>query len=461
MKKILTIIFIFTSLFASSQELMNKNLEGFRVKVSELVIDNDTLNMSGTGGIEANSIDVDTMKIDGVPLLLNAFKKDSLGGAGNIFYSTGASSQPASGSVNQVLGGGLLTDKYLIRWDGRKLANSNIYQDANGNIGIGTATPTTKLDIIYNGVPSTSGNMNTGMVISSGPLSAALNIGVYNNGNPGSYGWISSAFNNSAGVYQYLALQPNGGNVGIGTITPLSKLSINGGLHVGGDSDAGDNNILADGTITGTQLISNISTGTPPLVVASTTKVDSLNVDLLDGKHASDFLKYTDPVIESDTIKVRADIIVTGEIYDEINHLYGMVYDSTITLSLAQNVWQQVTNPTKTLYSTAEQNGVTISGDTIVFSKAGGYDVYFEINCTGIDSKDYHYRILQKNGTTTVRSYNKYSSTGTQVIRNEKAYVHVAAGSKVWCEIMSPSSAPGNVTIQGAKIYAMQRYLEK
>ncbi|KKS24984.1 MAG: hypothetical protein UU85_C0010G0001, partial [Candidatus Wolfebacteria bacterium GW2011_GWA2_42_10] len=38
------------------------------------------------------------------------------------------------------------------------------------------------------------------------------------------------------------------GNVGIGTVAPLSKLSINGGLHVGGDSDAGDNNLLVDGT---------------------------------------------------------------------------------------------------------------------------------------------------------------------------------------------------------------------
>jgi len=37
-------------------------------------------------------------------------------------------------------------------------------------------------------------------------------------------------------------------NLGIGTTTPLSKLSINGGLHVGGDSDAGDNNLLVDGT---------------------------------------------------------------------------------------------------------------------------------------------------------------------------------------------------------------------
>jgi len=41
----------------------------------------------------------------------------------------------------------------------------------------------------------------------------------------------------------------DGGNIGIGTTTPLAKLSINGGLHVGGDSDPGDNNLLVDGRI--------------------------------------------------------------------------------------------------------------------------------------------------------------------------------------------------------------------
>jgi|GEM_PF-6738665 len=39
------------------------------------------------------------------------------------------------------------------------------------------------------------------------------------------------------------------GSIGIGTTTPLAKLSINGGLHVGGDSDPGDNNALIDGTL--------------------------------------------------------------------------------------------------------------------------------------------------------------------------------------------------------------------
>lgn len=41
-----------------------------------------------------------------------------------------------------------------------------------------------------------------------------------------------------------------GGAVGVGTNTPAAKLAVNGGVHVGGDSDPGDNNLLVDGTLT-------------------------------------------------------------------------------------------------------------------------------------------------------------------------------------------------------------------
>lgn len=40
----------------------------------------------------------------------------------------------------------------------------------------------------------------------------------------------------------------SGGKTGFGFATPLSRVAINGGLHVGGESDAGDNNLLVDGT---------------------------------------------------------------------------------------------------------------------------------------------------------------------------------------------------------------------
>jgi len=39
------------------------------------------------------------------------------------------------------------------------------------------------------------------------------------------------------------------GKVGINTTAPAAQLAINGGLHVGGDSDPGDNNLLVDGTL--------------------------------------------------------------------------------------------------------------------------------------------------------------------------------------------------------------------
>lgn len=47
------------------------------------------------------------------------------------------------------------------------------------------------------------------------------------------------------------------GAFGVGTKTPLAKVSINGGLHVGGDSDPGDDNCVIDGTLTiGSALLS-------------------------------------------------------------------------------------------------------------------------------------------------------------------------------------------------------------
>lgn len=259
-------------------------------------------------------INSDTVKIDGVPLLLNTFKQGNLGGASNIFYSTGASSQPASGSLNQVIGGNSLSANYVPMWYGNKLANSNIYQDVSGNVGINKTDPTEKLDVL--GTFKLSGNIVQDGVANGKGIQ--MRIGSKNRWIIG-YEGDESGGNLGTDMYYYryddngdylglaMILKRGNGNVGIGTTSPLSKLSINGGLHVGGDSDAGDDNILADGTITGTQLISNIATGTPPLVVASSTKVDSLNVGLLDGKKASDFQLNSDTLTFDATLSDLAD----------------------------------------------------------------------------------------------------------------------------------------------------------
>ncbi len=54
-----------------------------------------------------------------------------------------------------------------------------------------------------------------------------------------------------------------------------------------------DGRMVAAGPVVGTQLQPTAATGTPPAVTASTTVIPNWNSDLVDGKHASDFLAAT------------------------------------------------------------------------------------------------------------------------------------------------------------------------
>lgn len=64
-----------------------------------------------------------------------------------------------------------------------------------------------------------------------------------------------------------------------------SFLLVDGSRELTGDWDAGDHQIRAE------TFQSDIATGTAPLTVASTTLVDNLNADMLDGYHASSFVR--------------------------------------------------------------------------------------------------------------------------------------------------------------------------
>lgn len=118
-----------------------------------------------------------------------------------------------------------------------KLGNSPVFSDGT-NIGIGTTDPLAPLHVnstsnytdIY--LQNQSAGGITWGIVSMGNI--AGRVGHFEIGRPG----ISIDFT----IDEI-------GNVGIGTTSGLSKLSINGGLHVGGDSDAGDNNLLVDGYI--------------------------------------------------------------------------------------------------------------------------------------------------------------------------------------------------------------------
>jgi hypothetical protein len=147
--------------------------------------------------------------------------------------------------------------------------DTNNYLEITGaNVGIATATPIGKLGVTL----ANCSNAGTGIGanwdatyalfgVAGNSNGAALGIGfdspsntaILASGAPG-IAWASINYFGASHVMHVGAntvfIVDSSENVGIGTAGGLSKLSINGGLHVGGDSDAGDNNLLVDGTAT-------------------------------------------------------------------------------------------------------------------------------------------------------------------------------------------------------------------
>ena len=100
----------------------------------------------------------------------------------------------------------------------------------NGRVGIGTTSPATNLNIQGDsgGVPPTTGGEGTsnGIFRVRDNYNVALDIGT--KGSSPWTTWLQVADATSMGTEYPLSLQPNGGNVGIGTTSP------EGGLHVYG-----------------------------------------------------------------------------------------------------------------------------------------------------------------------------------------------------------------------------------
>lgn len=110
--------------------------------------------------------------------------------------------------------------------------------DIAGNLGIGTTAPSAKLDVSGN-IKIADGTQGAGKILTSdanGLASWALLTGLTNNGTTAGntpYWNGTSWVTNSSNIFN------NGGNVGIGTITPQNKLSIGGTTNITGNLGIG------------------------------------------------------------------------------------------------------------------------------------------------------------------------------------------------------------------------------
>jgi len=119
--------------------------------------------------------------------------------------------------------------------------------DANGNVGIGTTSPQSKLQIL-----GTSGDVNTYGIMSfdtdSGLNDVGVKLGAVAGAGSAGYSFIQSKHTGIANDGS-LALNPVGGSVGIGTTSPIAKINVV------------DTNTNQVGLVIGAPLASNEVTG--------------------------------------------------------------------------------------------------------------------------------------------------------------------------------------------------------
>jgi hypothetical protein len=115
-----------------------------------------------------------------------------------------------------------------------------VFLSGKAQTGIGITTPINKFDIYtLKADPATSGTAANGN-LRLGATGANTHILDFGLSSTSTYSWLQARDKSGYGTYYNLLLNPLGGNVGIGTTTPTTKLYVNGDItanSVAGTSD--------------------------------------------------------------------------------------------------------------------------------------------------------------------------------------------------------------------------------
>ncbi len=139
---------------------------------------------------------------------------------------------PADGDLEWMTHTGAGVHGFAISHQGAKAVYLNISGNSylnGGNVGIGTASPGYKLEVVGTGRFGNAANAY--VYTASGATTGAGGIEIFGSGN---VGYIR--FHDPGVAWRDLALNDAGGNVGIGTATPAYKLDVNGNFRTTGQA---------------------------------------------------------------------------------------------------------------------------------------------------------------------------------------------------------------------------------
>ena len=264
--------------------------------------------LSAADGQLYRSVNTDRMFISGGP--------DNAVDSRIVLHGSAKASNP--GNIYLTAGGGDIV------FEGDSGTTSEWLRMKNGNVGIGTTNPTAKLEVAGvlsdpvlatdNGIFSIFGTTSK-LALDFGTLTSA----------PWS-AWIQSKDRVNNTAYP-ISLNPNGGNVGIGTTSPTEKLQVVGNIKASGFINHGSAISLAitTGAVT--------ATGSYVVVTPQGGAVDDLNT-VAGGTEGDELFLYADgtfAVTVKDGTGAGAFILAgnTDFVMDSINDVLHCIHNGT------------------------------------------------------------------------------------------------------------------------------------